>query len=446
MNLAHQRITVMGLGRFGGGSGVAQWLAKQGARVLITDLQSAEQLAEPIESLRDLIDADRIALRLGEHDETDFTNADLVIANPAVQKPWENRCLNAAQRAGVPITTEIRLLLEHLDRRQVIGVTGTAGKSTTAAMIHHVLTNAGGRSHLGGNIGGSLLHALDSVHPDDQIVLELSSFMLHWLGEGIGNETAHGISPHIAVLTNIEPNHLDWHGTFKHYEACKGNIFRYQQKGDHAIDGRAMPAPAHDIPLIIPGRHNQRNAQLALSATAHVLDAEPNDLAQLLSDFPGLPHRLQLVAENDGTRCFNDSKSTTPSATMLAVEAFDDPSHVHLIAGGYDKGSDITPIASLAPHLAGLYTIGSTGGALAEAANSDRAMHCETLDRAVEAALDRLRPGDVLLLSPGCASWDQFTSYEQRGERFGQLLEAHWNRPAAGKERREAARGGTMPG
>jgi UDP-N-acetylmuramoylalanine--D-glutamate ligase len=429
MTFADQRITVMGLGRFGGGVGVARWLVERGARVLVTDLQSTEQLAPSVDALRDLIEAGRIALRLGEHDERDFAEADLVVANPAVPKPWDNRFLNTAIKAGVPITTEIRLTTEHLDRRRIIGVTGTAGKSTTAAMIHHVLTAAGARSHLGGNIGGSLL-ASSSPGRDDWIVLELSSFMLHWLGEGVGFKAAPGISPTIAVLTNLEPNHLDWHGTFEHYQQSKENIFRYQQPGDHALRGDTLPELQTPIPLAIPGRHNQRNAQIALAAASRALEIEPRELAPRLADVAGLPHRLQLVAEHDGVRYFNDSKSTTPGATVLAVDAFDDPSRVHLIAGGYDKGSDLSPIAKLAPRLAGLYPIGTTGPAIAGAAGR-HAIHCETLDRAIHEAINRLRAGDVLLLSPGCASWDQFTSYEERGNQFAQLVLRLINREVA---------------
>lgn len=421
-DMAGKRVTVMGLGRFGGGSGVARWLAEQGARVHVTDLYEHDALADPLDALRDLIDEGQITLRLGEHHERDFAESEMIIANPAVPKPWANRYLNVASRASVPITTEMRLVLERIDRRRVIGITGTAGKSTTAAMIHHILTHAGLGAYLGGNIGGSLLNAIASAGPGDWYVIELSSFMLHWLGEGVGYASAPGISPHIAAMTNIEPNHLDWHGTFEHYEASKNNIFRYQDRGDHAIDGRELPAVEEEISLQVPGRHHQRNAQVALRAAACVIGVHADELAPHVSTFTGLPHRLQFVAEHDGIRYFNDSKSTTPGATRLAVEAFDDPARVHLIAGGYDKGSDLTPIVVLGARLAGLYTIGTTGKAMARAAGSDQAIDCETLDRAVAVAQNRLRPGDVLLLSPGCASWDQFTSYEQRGEQFSRLV------------------------
>ncbi|MCP3904059.1 MAG: hypothetical protein GY715_10535 [Planctomycetes bacterium] len=414
-----KRVTVMGLGRFGGGLGVTRWLAGRGAEVLVTDSADAASLERPVAQLADLVAAGSVRLRLGEHVERDFTDCDLVVASPAVVRPWENSLLAAAAVAGVPVTTEIRLLVERLDRRRVIGVTGTAGKSTTSAMIHHLLDRAGHRAHLGGNIGGSLLADLDSIRDGDWVVLELSSFMLHWLAS---SPDAEGWSPRIAVLTNLAPNHLDWHGTYDHYAVSKQQIFRDQRDGDHAVRGDAIVTGA-TLPLGIPGLHNQHNGHVAIAVARHAIDLDTDAAAARLADFPGLPHRLELVGEDGSGRWYNDSKSTTPRATVLAVEAFDEPDRVHLIAGGFDKGLDLSSIAELCPRLAGLYAIGATGATIvARAADTDRARSCETLDRAVATARDRMRPGDVLLLSPGCASWDQFTNYEERGEAFRALV------------------------
>ena len=421
----------MGLGRFGGGAGVTRWLANQGARVTVTDVLSADQLADSIQDIRDLIDGGAVTLRLGGHDMVDFEHCDLLIANPAVPKPWNNPFIRHASSAGVTVTTEIELLTQRINRAKTIGVTGSAGKSTTSAMIHHILRRvlpSGVQSHLGGNIGGSLLNDLDQVNKDDWIVLELSSAMLHWLGNkaisqwtDTRNANGCGWSPHIAIITNITSNHIDWHGSFEHYRESKLNIIRYQKDGDAIVKADELPENLPQVELGIPGRHNQRNAQTAMAVVSKAIQVRHEQLSSLLSDFTGLPHRLQLVTEFDGLRFYNDSKSTTPEATLLAVKSFDDPARVHLIAGGYDKGSDLSPIARLADRIAGLYTIGATGTDLARAASqaqSGFALYAQTLEMAVDAALNRMKRGDVLLLSPGCASWDQFTNYEQRGDQF----------------------------
>jgi UDP-N-acetylmuramoylalanine--D-glutamate ligase len=436
------RVTVMGLGRFGGGLGVTRWLVAQGADVTVTDLEPEDALRDSVTELGPLVNSGRVTLRLGGHNVSDFTTCDLVVANPAVPVPWNNRFLRAARAAGIPVTTEIELVVRRLDRRRVIGVTGSMGKSTTAAMIAHVLSRCGQRVLLGGNIGGSLLTDLDAARDEAPrwVVLELSSAMLHWLGEG------DAWSPRVAVVTNIADNHKDWHGSFEHYAASKQLILAGQQPGDAAVLGfnvrdwptRAgvrcfvVPENAASGPLAVPGRHNQVNAaaaRLALGALAlqGLTDEQIRDAA---ATFPGLPHRLQLAAEMvvapDGSpvRFYNDSKSTTPEATRLAVEAFaeGDARHVHLIAGGYDKGASLAPIAQLAPGLAGLYTIGKTGPRIDALARVTTP--CGTLERAVEAVLARVEPGAVVLLSPGCASWDQFENYEKRGETFVRLVRA----------------------
>lgn len=479
LDIAGKRVTVMGLGRFGGGVGVTRWLAAQGAEVLVTDIDPADKLADSVERIQDLVDRGSITLRLGEHNVADFTTCEIVVANPAVPRPWENRFLRAAHAAKIPVTTEIRLLVERLPtRRHTIGVTGSAGKSTTTSMIAHILrrTAGAGRVHMGGNIGGSLLGELERIRDGDWVVLELSSAMLYWLGRGVGYDGARGWSPSVAVITNIAPNHIDWHGTAEHYTHSKQEIFRYQEPADSVIEavgqsgGSAHPhawsagAPSVAVHvrlgellsrvfppalrLSVPGEHNRRNAVLAaVVAVCQRAERLPGELPEdavravlpLLGDFAGLPHRLQFVGERKGVRCYNDSKCTTPEAALLAVAAFaDDPgaARVHLIVGGYDKGSDLSEVARLAAGehaLAGLYTIGKTGPTIAAAAReaagasrggSARVFECDTLDRAVQEALARAKPGDVLLLSPACASWDQFTHFEERGERFTQFVRA----------------------
>ncbi|MFG0283705.1 MAG: Mur ligase family protein [Phycisphaerales bacterium JB039] len=436
------RVTVMGLGRFGGGAGVVRWLVRRGADVLLTDMAPQDRLEAPLRELADVIDSGAVQLRLGGHNISDFTGADAVVVNPAVAQPWDNRFLRAAAAGGVPLVTEIEMVVARLPARsRVIGVTGTAGKSTTSALIEHGLRHLGARARLGGNIGGSLLGAIDEIGPDEWIVLELSSAMLHWLGAGPA-----GWSPHIAVATNLAPNHLDWHGTSVHYEQSKRAIVRGQAEGDGAVLGpgtdhwetnfgvhrRVAPPEAAVAGLAIPGGHNAFNGAVAAAAIEFALPGAGLDrICEALRSFGGLAPRLEFVGEGRGVRFYNDSKSTTPEATVRAVEALHESmpqavGRIHLIAGGYDKQVDLGLIGAMAGQLAGLYTIGATGAALAQ--GPGERFSCGTLEGAMERIGGRAQRGDVVLLSPGCASWDQFDNFERRGEMFCTLARAWMER------------------
>ncbi|MBB6429272.1 Mur ligase family protein [Algisphaera agarilytica] len=481
-----KQITVMGLGRFGGGVGVTRFLAERGADVLITDMLPADELKDSVAQLADLEASGAVRYRLGEHDESDFTACDLLVVNPAV-KP-DNRFVSAARAAGAPITSEIRLLVKHLPNRlRTIGVTGSAGKSTTTAMTAHILRKVLGQDGetpcgdwgdltpkrqdaktpsrslespgvwMGGNIGGSLLPFVESIRDDDWVVLELSSFMLEGLREDEW-------SPHVAVITNISPNHLDWHGSMESYVSAKQAIFQYQETGDCLVAGDSLEdRPGNTVTvvedtlppntrLLLPGRHNVRNGWQAAYAVREAKVVSTAKTALLdLGDFPGLPHRLEYVAESKGVRFYNDSKSTTPEASMLAIDSFETGT-VHIILGGYDKGSDLSQLAQHAStQCACIYTIGDTGdvifhGAI-EAASWDGQKHklpiattnssvfeaehvsiarsCRSIESAVREAVSRAVQGQVVVLSPGCASWDQFANYEERGERFIELVKQY---------------------
>jgi len=456
-----KKILIMGLGRFGGGVGVARYLAQTNpdSTILITDLSPQHELADSVAQLAGL---PNIAFRLGEHRETDFTTASLVIANPAVPKPWLNTYLIAAMHANVPITTEIALLTSKLpntnnNSNNIIAVTGTAGKSTTTAMIHHALTTLGHTAHLGGNIGGSLLNTLHNIKPTDPVVLELSSAQLYWLEH---------FRPAVAVVTNIANNHSDWHGHFDHYQTSKQKLLAHQQPTDAAILGpsthhwqtnphvtRTLIQGPHNFPShptspnpAIPGEHNRTNAALATAAVIAYLEQQIHnsdqvsinhaninrtsfnrtiidraDIEHAVASFKGLPHRLAFVADIAGVRCYNDSKSTTPTSLTLAVQSLmaePNINNIHLIAGGYDKGNHPSEYADAFNNCKAVYLIGATAEALATAAPPDRAHIVGTLEHATDAALANAKPNDAILLSPGCASWDQFTNYEQRGNTF----------------------------
>jgi len=436
----------MGLGRFGGGVAVSRWIAERGAIVSVTDRENAETLESGVRALCDL----NITWRLGGHREEDFTSADVVIVNPAVRRE-SNPFLAAARDAGAWLTSEIELLLHRLpDRRRVVGVTGSAGKSTTAAMIHAALQAAMGeeRVHLGGNLGGSLLPELPRIDPHDIVVVELSSFMLHGLAEAWG--------PGVAVVTGFAPNHLDWHRDLAEYRAAKQRLLAGQRPADVAVlapdvadwpvavGARAEPIRPVDVddvpPLAIPGSHNRLNAALARRAVAACLDSASTPASDpasgadrlaradaALARFPGLPHRLQVAVEAGGVRFINDSKATTPEATLRAMRCFD-PRRLQVILGGADKQAPFDALAQAAAGVHVVYTVGTTGPRLAEtirrfteASPPDsrvEVVEAGTIDAAVAAALSRLRRGDVLLLSPGFASWDQFEHFERRGAAF----------------------------
>ncbi len=453
------RVTVMGLGRFGGGVGVVRWLSRQGARVLVTDQADHHRLGY---SLQRIADCD-VELRLGGHEERDFTDTDLVVVNPAI--PEANPYLQAARAAGVPITTEINLFVQRCPALTV-GVTGSVGKSTVTAMIGHVLERVAPqrRTWVGGNIGRSLLEVLEKIDERDYVVLELSSFQLartplvRW-------------SPNVAVITNIAPNHLDWHGTFAAYLAAKLGIVRYQDPerdsivagdqpellhhfdlmfGDLAgiwrfgLDGEVPVAVQQSTPAVdcddrklrweglelrVPGRHNRVNAACALTVAA-ALGHDPRACCAALAGFAGLPHRLQAVAEIDGVAYYDDSKSTTPEAALTAMASFERP--LLLILGGYDKGSDLSELAETAARRARFTAcLGQTGPGLVQriCAAGGAAELYESLADAVAACRARARAGDVVLLSPGCASWDMFVDYRERGRRFAELLGAAASSP-----------------
>jgi UDP-N-acetylmuramoylalanine--D-glutamate ligase len=426
MPMSNESATVMGLGRYGGGAGAARHLVSLGYDVLVTDMSPQSELAEAIDSISDLIDAGSVELRLGKHNVSDFTTCDLVVVNPAVRLPWENRFVRAAQAADVRLTTEIGLLLDAIPAEcKIIGITGSAGKSTTSAMIHAGHIAADRPTIIGGNIGGSMLEHLDKIAPETTIVLELSSAMLWWLAQP-GCIKQNQLFD-AAVITNISPNHIDWHGDQAHYAQSKLGIADLLKPGgtliahpDIAIQFEpSLPIKVCDsLPsLNTPGMHNRINSSTALMA-CQALGAEIDRAAAGIAAFAGLPHRLELVRTHNSIRWFNDSKSTTPEATQLALAALQ-PSRVHLIVGGSDKGIDLKPIADLSQSAASLLCIGITGKNIAELAKVE---HLGTLEAAVAAAHAIAKPGEAVVLSPGCASFDQFKNFEHRGNTFRKLV------------------------
>jgi UDP-N-acetylmuramoylalanine--D-glutamate ligase len=428
-DLRAKRVTVAGLGRFGGQIAAARWLVEQGADVIVTDQASPERLATSVQQLADL----PIKYHLGKHQIDDFTQADLIVASPAI--PPGNHYLQAAANVGVPITTEIRLFIERCPAT-ILGVTGSKGKSTTTAFLGEMLKTRF-TVWVGGNIGRPLLNELHQIDKTHLVVLELSSFMLEYLAPMRW-------SPHVSVVTMLANDHLDWHGSAHAYLEAKKNIVRFQRPDDFAVLNADDPAsaafaqvtPARVIPfsttqsapfdLILPGRHNQSNAQAAFAAAA-LMGIGRDDAQRAIANFPGLPHRLQLVHESDGVRYFNDSIATIPEAAIAALEAFP-PKRVIQIVGGKDKSLPFTALcAALVERAKAVLCIGATGkqiaAILAESPSQSAAniYECGDLATAMRIAPQIAAPGDTILLSPGCASLDQFVNFEERGELFAKL-------------------------
>lgn len=427
-NWLGRRVTVMGLGRFGGGLGAARWLAQQGAEVTVTDLADAKALAEPLAALQGTPLA---ALHLGGHREDDFRRADCVVVNPAVRP--DSPFLHLARQQGARLTTEIGLLIDRCPA-PIIGVTGSNGKSTTAAMIAAILRADGRRAWLGGNLGGSLLENLDQIDRGDWVVLELSSFQLHYLAGQLPG-------PHVAVVTAFAPNHLDWHGSLEAYRQAKQQILAGQGPLEAAVlnctdaelrawrplvRGRLVAPPLEcDIPTLrLPGHHNRLNAALAIAA-ARALGCNAAAAQTALAAFAGLPQRLEWIGVVGGRRFYNDSAATTPESTRAAIESLDEP--IWLLAGGRDKGLAFGPlVAAIVRRCRGAAFYGQVRQLLAEQAVAlEPAFTCcavETLDEAFQWCFEHSRPGEAILLSPACASTDQFSNYHHRGQRFVELV------------------------
>jgi UDP-N-acetylmuramoylalanine--D-glutamate ligase len=449
--LAGRKVLVMGLGRFGGGVDAARYAAQVGAKVVVTDKASEEQLRDSIGQLSDL---SGIEYHLGRHDPEDFAAADVVIANPAI--PPENEFLQIARRSGRTVASQMGLFFQSCPAR-IIGITGANGKSTTTTLTVHILEHARpnspkqayGKVWLSGNIGDKpLLTILDQVRPDDLVVLEISSFQIDQLAQ-IRR------APKVSLLTNLTPNHLDRYGTFEAYCASKEALFSLQtlDADDPVVSifnaedpiarswlaryrsqaGRTcVQFSADDIgselkaPYALPGRANLSNLAAA-RAIARCFGVSDASIRSCLSSFKALPHRLELVAEGRGVRWYNDSKATTPEGTMVALSAFDGPKI--LIAGGYDKHTPFDELgAKIAAGAKATILIGQTAPMIANAVRASQQgggqvdiRFAGSLAEAVEAAGGLAAPGDVVLLSPACASYDMFENYQQRGRMFGDL-------------------------
>lgn len=447
-SLQGKRALVVGLAR--SGVAAARLLAREGADVVATDRRRASQLAKEIEALLPL----GVRFELGGHDPSSFLDADLVVVSPGV--PLAMREIASAREAGVRVVGEVELAASFV-REPIVGVTGTNGKSTTTALVAHLLGASGRRVFAGGNLGVPLSERALAAPDPDVSVVELSSYQL----EGIDR-----LRPHVSIFTNLAPDHLDRYESVQHYWDAKRAIFRNQGEEDFAVlngdDPEVLrlfegsrPAPflfscdaaqargasveeggivVRGLPgqggeeryaIAAPslrGAHGRKNAMAAILAS-RLLGAGPRQVQEALETFPGLPHRLQSVRIHRGVEWINDSKATNVEAAEVALSAFGGP--LIWIAGGKGKGAPYRPLRSLLQgRVRLLLTIGEDGDRIAaELGDLVEVVRCGALPRAVEVAAARARGGEAVLFSPACASFDQFRDFEHRGETFAALVE-----------------------
>jgi len=434
-HFAGKRYAVLGLAR--SGLATVRALLASGAQVSAWDSREEPRQQVQAEFGERLVLADPVT--------ADLTGLDGVIVSPGV--PLNRHPIaEAAARFGVPIIGDIEIFAQaraSLPDHRVVGITGTNGKSTTTALVHHLLQQGGVPSLMGGNIGLPIL-GQDPLPPNEHgagvYVLELSSYQI---------DITLSLDCDVAVLLNVTPDHLDRYGSFEAYVASKARLFGMQGVGrfaivDHRaeidqdilreapegqpfkfIDGVELPGNQAEWPSL-QGPHNRANAAAAAATVRH-LGLSEEVIEAGLKTFRGLPHRMERVAEAGGVLFINDSKATNPASAAPALAAFPPAPapRIHWILGGLPKGDDLDECAPFFGHVAAAYTIGDAGPRFAELLEPHVTVHrsemmCEAIRQAIEAA----RPGDVVLLSPACASFDQFRDYEARGDAFRQIVAA----------------------
>ncbi len=446
LELKDRRVVVVGLARTG--VATARLLSSMGALVTVTDQKDGRELGEAVAALPETVD-----LALGGHPVELFRRAHLVVVSPGV--PWEAPPLEAARRAGVEVVGEIELVWR-LVSTPWVAVTGSNGKSTTTTLIGQMARAAGLRAVVGGNIGLPMAGLLEEAAEADFVVAEVSTFQL----EGVS-----AFRPAVAVILNVTADHLDRHGSFEAYAALKRRLCAAQTASDAVVLndddpllatwGREGPARRYAVraggpvergaflqggevrwredgreetlygldALSLDARRNLENV-LAATSAARLMGVAPEALAEALGRFKGLEHRLEEVATVEGVTFINDSKGTNVGAVASALRAMDRP--VVLIAGGRDKGGDFSALRDpVVSGTRGVVLIGEAAGRMAEAFNGCAGLErAETLEAAVQAAFRMARPGDVVLLSPACSSFDMFRDFEERGLRFKAAVRA----------------------
>lgn len=449
----HKRVVILGLARQG--MALARYLVQQGARVVVSDIRPAGQLAETLAGLSDLT----IEYALGGHPATLLDGADLLCLSGGV--PAGVPLAQEARRRGIALSNDSQIFLEAAPCR-VMGITGSAGKTTTTTLTGQILAAAGRRTWVGGNIGNPLIADLGRMTPADIAVMELSSFQLEIMT----------VSPQVAGVLNLTPNHLDRHGTLEIYSAAKSRILRHQGRDGLAVLGRddeavrGLAAAARGTvwwfsarepvaagacvresamyfrgaereqrvcamsDIRLRGEHNVLNV-LAACALSGAAGAPPAVMREVIASFPGVAHRLELVRDWRGVRWFNDSIATAPERVVAALRSFEEP--IVLLAGGRDKQLPWDDFARAARQNTRIVVaFGECAGLIEQAALREntarpgprplRVVRCGRMAEAVGQAAELAQPGDVVLLSPGGTSFDEFKDFEERGRRFREMV------------------------
>jgi UDP-N-acetylmuramoylalanine--D-glutamate ligase len=452
MDVKGKRVLVVGLGKSGVAS--ALFLESRGARVTVSDAKSEDQLTAEIPALLDR----GITVETGKHGERTFRDQDLIVVSPGV--PGNVGPLQHARRLGIPVIGEIELTARFLQGK-IVAITGSNGKTTTTTLTGEIIASGGHKTLVGGNIGTPAITFVEQSSPDTWVVLEISSFQL---------ESIETFRPHISAILNVTPDHLDRHGSMENYIAAKTRIFENQTAEDYAVlnadndvtrrlatglkpqvlwfsrqhtvergayvlgdtilyrDGDADGDAGSDAVEIMPvseialkGAHNVENV-LASVAIGMAAGVEPAAIRRAVKEFRAVEHRLEYVATLRGVEYFNDSKATNVDATIKALQSF--PANIHLILGGKDKGCDYRELNPLlAERVKRVYTIGAAAEKVeSQIGNTVPVISAQTLESAVRKAADLAVEGDIVLLAPACASFDQFSSYEHRGQVFKDLV------------------------
>jgi UDP-N-acetylmuramoylalanine--D-glutamate ligase len=407
-NWLPRRALVLGLARSGRAAALA--LARRGVEVVAADRSEAADAGR--------LAAEGVEVHVGTEEESLLQGVELVVKSPGV--PGESPLVAGARARGIPVWSEVELGYRLLPGNPFVGVTGTNGKTTTTELLGAILRAAGRRVEVAGNVGVALTEVAERIEPGASVVCELSSFQL---------EDVDSLACDVAVLLNLEPDHLDRHGTFEAYRDAKLRIFERARakvvpRGS-GLDGIEFAADdALPAEPLIPGVHNRENAAAA-TAAARALGVDDTAIAEALRTFAGVPHRLELVRELRGVRYVNDSKATNTAAARRGLAVYVDTT-VRLILGGSHKGEDFTAFAQEIPDsVESIYLIGEAAEEIGAALDSaGRAyVNAGDLARAVTLASAEAAAGDVVLLSPATASYDQFDNFEHRGEAFRRIVE-----------------------